>query len=127
MDAVARATTLNLILYEWQNSGDNPSAAKLDQLSGSAKHICTSLQTSVNQVAAFRKSYPDARYSDYGEAYHFLIRLLGEAKPLAADIQEEINTQSQKINYEVSLMAVKESKSAIARKFPSVESGFFPL
>jgi hypothetical protein len=116
MDAVKSAESLDDLTSQWQDVGKKLTTEELHGLSESAGKLCTSLQTSANQVAAFRKSFPSARYLEYGEAYHFLNRLLGDAKPVAQEIQDEINTQSQKINYDVSLLAVKESKSAIARK-----------
>jgi hypothetical protein len=116
MDAVKSAESLDDLISEWQAAGNKLNTEELHGFSESVGKLCNSLQTSVNQVAAFRKSFPSARYSEYGEAYHFLNRLLGDAKPIAQEVQDEINTQSQKINYEVSLIAVKESKSAIARK-----------
>jgi hypothetical protein len=116
MDAVKSAESLDDLISEWQAAGNKLNTEELHGFSESVGKLCNSLQTSVNQVAAFRKSFPSARYSEYGEAYHFLNCLLGDAKPIAQEVQDEINTQSQKINYEVSLIAVKESKSAIARK-----------
>ena len=124
MDAIVLAGSLDDLVSDWQDVrkrlGTNelkPNSKKLDDLSQSADEICTSLQTSVNQVAAFRKSYPAARYSDFGEAYHYLNRLLGEVKPIAGEIKDEINSQQEDLNLKVSRSALEESRSAIAREF----------
>jgi hypothetical protein len=122
MDAIVLTDLLDDLVSEWQDlrkkfSGDEMKhSKKLEDLSQSAEGICTSLQTSANQVAAFRKSYPAARYSDFGEAYHYLNRLLGEAKPVTGEIKDEINKQQEDLNLKVSRKALEESRSAISRE-----------
>ena len=82
-----------------------------------ANQTCAEIQTSVGQVAAFGKSFPSVRQSDYDEAYHFLERLLDQAKSMSQEIKETLDTQHQIKSFEVSSLAVHESKSAIARMF----------
>jgi hypothetical protein len=86
-------------------------------LARSARKTCASLQTSINQVSAFCRSYPTARRSDYDEGSHMLERLLGEAKPLSEEIQICINTQQQRDQHEETQLSIGESKNAVARKF----------
>jgi len=134
MDAIVRADRLEDLVSEWQSLRKRlrakevePDSKELDSLSQSAEELSSSLQTSVNQVAAFRKSYPAARYSDFGEAYHFLNRLLGDAKPIMGEIKEEINRQQENLNHKVSTAALEESRSAISRKHPVINLGHFSL
>jgi hypothetical protein len=122
MDAIVLADSLDDLVSEWQDLRKKLSAddemkysKKLEDVSQSSEEICASLQTSVNQVAAFRKSYPAARYSDFGEAYHFLNRLLGDAKPVTGEIKDETNRQQEVLNLKVSRKALEESRSAISR------------
>jgi hypothetical protein len=124
MDAIVIADSLDELVSEWQDLCKKLSAdelkldsKKLTALSQSADEIRTSLQTSVNQIAAFRKSYPAARYSDFGEAYHYLNRLLVDAKPITGEIKDEMNRQQEDLNLKVSRKALEESRSAIAREF----------
>jgi Mg2+ and Co2+ transporter CorA len=124
MDAIVLADSLDDLVSEWQDLRKKLSAddemkhsKKLEKVSQSSEDIYTSLQTSANQVAAFRKSYPAARYSDFGEAYHFLSRLLGDAKPVTAEIKDEINRQQEDLNLKVSRKALEESRSAISREY----------
>ena len=117
MDAIVLADSLNDLISEWQDvrtPGKKLSAEELEKFSRAAGQVCDSLQTSVNQVAAFRKSFPAARYSDFGEAYHFLNRLLGDAKPIMEEIKDEINKEQEDLNLKVSRSALEESRSAIA-------------
>jgi hypothetical protein len=129
MDAIVLTDSLDDLVSEWQDLRKKLSAdemkhsKKLEDLSQSAEEICTSLQTSANQVAAFRKSYPAARYSDFGEAYHFLNRLLGDAKPVTAEIKDEIKRQQEDLNLKVSRKALEESRSAISREYPAPDLG----
>lgn len=123
MDTIVLADRLDDLVSDWQNVSKKLSTKELElnsemlgKLSQSAEEIRASLQTSVNQVAAFRKSYPAARYSDFGEAYHFLNRLLGDAKPISGEIKDEVNRQQENLNLQVSRTALEESRSAISRK-----------
>lgn len=116
MDACICAHSLDKLVSQWRDAPKALNSDELQDLLQLAKQSCNSLQTSVNQVAAFRKSYPAARRSDYDEAYHFLGRLLGEATPIAEEIKDLLETQHQMKTYEVSTLAVTESKSAIARE-----------
>jgi hypothetical protein len=131
MDAIVLADSLDDLVSEWQDMRKKLSAnelkhsKKLEDLSQSAEEICASLQTSVNQVAAFRTSYPAARYSDFGEAYHFLNRLLGDAKPITGEIKDEINRQQEDLNLKVSRTALEESRSAISREYLISDFGHF--
>lgn len=133
MDAIVLADSLDNLVSEWQDVRKKLSvnelkhSKKLEDLSHSAEEVCNSLQTSANQVAAFRKSYPAARYSDFGEAYHFLSRLLGDAKPVTREIKDEINRQQEDLNLKVSRTALEESRSAISREYPVPDLGLsFP-
>lgn len=133
MDAIVLTDSLDDLVSEWQDLRKKLSAEetkhseKLKSLSQSADEVCNSLQTSVNQVAAFRKSYPAARYSDFGEAYHFLNRLLGDAKPVTREIKDEINRQQEDLNLKVSRTALEESRSAISREYLTSDPGrLFP-
>jgi hypothetical protein len=120
MDAIVVADSLDDLVSDWQDlrkklgTNELKHSKKMDDLSQSAEEIRSSLQTSVNQVAAFRKSYPAARYSDFGEAYHYLNRLLVDAKPITGEIKDEINRQQEELNLKVSRAALEESRSAIA-------------
>jgi hypothetical protein len=123
MDAIVLADSLDDLVTEWQDLRKKLSAddemkhsKNLEKVSQSSEEVYTSLQTSVNQVAAFRKSYPAARYSDFGEAYHFLTRLLGDATPVTGEIKDEINKQQEDLNLKVSRKALEESRSAISRE-----------
>jgi hypothetical protein len=131
MDAIVLTDSLDDLVSEWQDLRKKLSAdemkhsRKLEDLSQSAEGIRTSLQISANQVAAFRKSYPAARYSDFGEAYHYLNRLLVDAKPITGEIKDEINRQQEELNLKVSRAALEESRSAIASEFlPSDDLDF---
>ena len=130
MDAIVRADHLEDLVSEWENLRRRLSAnelklesQELEKLSQTAEEICSSLQISVNQVAAFSKSYPAARHSDFGEAYHFLNRLLGDAKPITGEIKDVINKQQEELNLKVSRTALEESRSAISREYLAFDLG----
>jgi hypothetical protein len=117
MDAIMRAGSLDELASRWPDTSEVIDINHLREISVLAKQICTDLQTSVNQVAAFHKSVPAVRQSDYHNASHFLERLLTEAKAMAEDIKDEFDAHQQIKNIEVASLAVNESKSAIAREF----------
>jgi hypothetical protein len=117
MDAVESTCSFHNLLTDWQGVSE---IMDMYDLARSARKTCASLQTSINQVSAFRRNYPTARRSDYDEGYHMLERLLGEAKPLSEEIQVCINTRQQKDQHEETRLAIGESKNAVARRFPSL-------
>jgi hypothetical protein len=117
MDAIVRARSVEHLASLLPDASKTADTNELREVSMMANQTCAELQTSVNQVAAFSKSFPSVRQSDFHDAYHFLERLLGEAKRMAHDIKETLDTQHQIKNFEVSSLAVHESKSAIARMF----------
>lgn len=117
MDAIVRARSIEHLAIRWPNANKTADINELREISLMASQTCAELQLSVNQVAAFNRSFPSVRQSDYHEAYHFLERLLDEAKSMAQEIKEAFDTQHQIKNFEVSSLAVHESKSAIARTF----------
>jgi hypothetical protein len=117
MDAVESMYSFHHLLTDWRRG---PKTQDMYELAHLARRTCASLQTSVNQVSAFRRSYPTARRSDYDEGSHMLERLLGEAKPLSEEIQVCINTRQQKDQHEETRLAIGESKNAVARKFYSL-------
>ena len=115
MDAIRRARSIDYIASHWPDSNKVSDINKLREVSLEASQTLAEIQISVNQVAAFSKSFPLVRQSDYHEAYHFLERLLDQAKSMAQEIKEILDTQQQIKTFEVSSLAVHESKSAIAR------------
>lgn len=117
MDAIMRASSIDDLVSQWPGAGKAVETNELLEVSALARQTCTALQISVNQVADFRKSYPSVRQSDYRDAYHFLERLLREAKDMAEQIKDTLDTQHQINNIEMSSLAVHESKSAIAGEF----------
>lgn len=117
MDAIIRARSLEALPSAWSAANMPADINELREIHVMATQTCAELQTSVNQVAAFNKSFPSVRQSDFHDAYHFLERLLDEAKSRAQEIKETIDTQHQIKTFEVSSLAVHESKSAIARMF----------
>jgi hypothetical protein len=114
MDAVMRARSIDVLASRWPDTSKSVDTHDLREISQLANQTCAELQTSVNQVVAFNRSYPSVRQSYYHDAYHFLERLLTEAKSMAQEIKDLFDTQHQTKNIEVSTLAVHESKSAIA-------------
>lgn len=116
MDAMTSAERLNKLAYQ-RPSVSIHDTTDANEISSQARQICASLQASVDQVAAFQRSRPSARSSDYLDAYHFLQRLHDNAKALSQDIKESFDTKHQLKSIEVSTAAVNETRSAIARKY----------
>lgn len=118
LDAVVSADALDGIVYERLHlqSDGAADADNMQEMSLRIRQTCASLRASVNQVAAFRNSYPATRSSDYHDANHFLERLLSDASALARDIKETFDAQHQFKNLQLSTLAVNETRSAIARK-----------
>lgn len=114
LDAVVSADALDGIVYERLQLQTDGVADQ--EMSLRIRQTCASLRASVNQVEAFRNSYPSTRSSDYHDANQFLERLLGDASALAQDIKETFDAQHQFKNLQLSTLAVKETRSAIARK-----------
>jgi hypothetical protein len=117
MDAIVRARSIENLALILPDASKTADTNELREVSVMAGQTCAELQTSFSQVAAFSKSFPSVRQSDYHDAYHFLERLLDEAKRIAQEIKETLDTQHQIKNFEVAALAVHESKSAIARMF----------
>jgi hypothetical protein len=117
MDAIARACSLDVLASQWPDANKPADINELREISLIASQTCAELQTSAKQVAAFNKSFPSVKKSDYHDAHHFLERLLDEAETTAREIKESLDTQHQIKKFEVSALAVHESKSAIARMF----------
>jgi hypothetical protein len=117
MDAIVRADSLDYLASQWLDGHKSADISALHEISLIASKTCAELEMSVKQVAAFNKSFPSVRQSDYHDAYHFLERLLDEAKRIAQEIKETLDSQHQIKNFEVAALAVHESKSAIARMF----------
>jgi len=118
MDGVKSELSIDFLTSQWLTAPKDIDTDGLNHLSQSATGICTSLQTSVGQISAFRRSHPAAKCLGSDEAEHYLDRLLANAKPIAEEIQDKINKRQEKLNLEVSTTALKESRSALARKFP---------
>jgi len=117
MDAIMRARSIEYLASQWPDTSKSFDINELRQFDSRTNETLAEIQTSVNQVAAFSKSFSSARQSDYHEAYHFLERLLDQAKSMVREIKETLDTQHQIKSFEVSSLAVHESKSAIARTF----------
>jgi hypothetical protein len=117
MDAVMRALSIDVLASRWPDTSKAVDTHSLREVSLLANQTCAELQTSVNQVVAFNRSCPLVRQLDYHDAYHFLERLLDEARTMAQEIKDIFDTQHQIKNIEVSSLAVHESKSAIAGTF----------
>lgn len=114
MDSTEHACNIESLTSWWQNSSESADAQEFHRIHSEARQACNSLQNSVNQVAAFSRSFPSARQADYHEAYHLLERLLTEVKNMTEDIKHTFDAQHQIKNNEVASLAVQESKSAIA-------------
>lgn len=112
-----RARSIDYQASHWPDASKAVDINKLREIFLMANQTCAEIQTSVGQVAAFSRSFPSVRQSDYDEAYHFLERLLDQAKSMTQEIKEILDMQYQIKNFEVSSLAVHESKSAIARTF----------
>jgi hypothetical protein len=85
------------------------------QLSKQTADLCKTLQSDISQVIALQRT-PDVciRYSDYEGPLLMLERLLGEARVIAADIRESLDSQHRDKNTQVAELAINESRSAIA-------------
>lgn len=116
MDAIINAETLNALALR-RRPHATPKVEDANDILMQARQTCASLQASVEQVAAFGRSHPSTRPSDYHNAQEFLERLLDDARTLAKDIKESFNTEHQLQNMQVSRLAVKETRSAIARRY----------
>jgi hypothetical protein len=117
MDAVECMYSFHNLLDDWRRVFRRLETRDMYKLARSARKTCASLQISINQVAAFRRSHPTARHSECDEASHVLERLLGEAKPVSEEIQVCINTKQQKDQHEETQLAIGESKNTVAREF----------
>ena len=125
MDAVECMYSFRNLLADWRGVFrrlETQDMYKLEtqdmyKLARSARKTCASLQISINQVAAFRRSHPTARHSECYEASHILERLLGEAKPVSEEIQVCINTKQQIDQHEETRLAIGESKNTVAREY----------
>jgi hypothetical protein len=94
---------------------DNADPKDQQQLSKQTADLCKTLQSDISQVIALQKT-PDVciRHSDYEGALLMLERLLGEARVIAADIRESLDSQHRDKNTQVAELAINESRSAIA-------------
>jgi hypothetical protein len=97
------------------NIYDDADPKDQQQLSKQTTDLCKTLQSDISQVIALQKT-PDVciRHTDYEGALLMLERLLGEAKVIAADVRESLDSQHRDKNTQVAELAINESRSAIA-------------
>jgi hypothetical protein len=118
LEAINCAGWLDHINGQCPNICHDADPQNQEELARQTSDLCKTLQSDISQIIALQRT-PGVRirFSDYEEGLLMLERLLGEARVIAADVRESLDTQHRIKNTQVAELAINESRSAIAGKF----------